>query len=170
MIGSSDVQIKSVEVAEGYYTVVQTAKWVDINEVISETVSHAHDITWKDRNEGYIKLTRGEAIAVGLKIVERHEGHECDNRPLGRTRDFGTHYDIRGCKWVVEVSAMTMQGTRNTIIRFVFTFPMQSRYPTTTAVRDAKAEHVGYALDTLNNELATFSDFLDHYIERITTS
>lgn len=158
------IRRKDTRVAQGYYTIIESDK-VNFNDVVKAHLNH--DLIFKSQNEGYIKMHSGEAIAIGLEITTRNEIRGVEGAYLGKTRDYGSHYDRYGCHWVIEVSTLTIKGGRNKIMKFPFSLPLRTRYPDETTIKQGVKEHLEYSVERLNRELNAFSDFLDHYIERI---
>lgn len=164
MITADQITIGKTEVAHGYYTIIDSDK-LNFNDIIKDHLNH--ELILKSHNEGYIKMHSGETIAIVLEIVSRNEQEGYDGARLGKTRDFGTHFDIFGCSWVIDVSTLTINGTRNKIMKFSFSLPLRTRYPDDTTIEQGIKEHLDYSVTRLNNELNALSEFLDHYIERI---
>ncbi len=163
-ITADQIEILKTEVAEGYYVIIHSEN-LNFNEVLKDHLNH--ELIFKSHNEGYIKMKSGESIAIGLEIVTRNERRGVEGAYLGKTRDFGSHFDIYGCHWGIEVSTLTMNGTRNKVMKFPFSQPLRTRYPDDISIEQGVKEHLDCSVTTLNNELNAFSDFLDHYIERI---
>lgn len=163
-ITADQISIGKTEIAHGYYTIIESDK-INFNSTIKAHLNH--DLIFKSANEGYIKMHSGEAIAIGLEVTTRNERRGVDGAYLGKTRDYGSHYDKYGCHWVIEVSTLTLKGERNKIMKFPFSQPLRTRYPDDTTIEQGIKEHLEYSVDRLNRELNALSDFLDHYIERI---